>query len=43
MDNQFTLFDILPDDDPTKNTFISQESTDWKWSLGGGAIRRKMV
>ncbi len=36
MDNQFTLFDILPDDDPTKNTFISQESTDWKWSLGGG-------
>lgn len=41
MDNQYSIFDMLPEDDPMRIAFQPQKATDWKWSMRGGAIHRK--
>lgn len=33
MENQYTIFDMLPDDDPMKLAYLPKKSTDWKWSM----------
>lgn len=33
MNNEFSLFDLLPDDDDMKQKFQTKTSTDWKWSM----------
>lgn len=36
MDNQYSIFDMLPEDDPMRIAFQPQKATDWKWSMRGG-------
>lgn len=33
MDNQYSLFDMLPEDDPMRIALQHQKATDWKWSF----------
>ena len=33
MDNQYSIFDMLPEDDPMRIAFQPQKATDWKWSM----------
>lgn len=33
MENQYSIFDMLPDDDPMKLAYQPQKATDWKWSM----------
>ncbi len=33
MENQYSIFDMLPDDDPMKVAYQPKKATDWKWSM----------
>lgn len=33
MENQYSIFDMLPDDDPMKIAYAPKKSIDWKWSM----------
>lgn len=33
MENQYSIFDMLPDDDPMKIAYQPKKATDWKWSM----------
>lgn len=33
MNNEQSIFDLLPEDDKMKNHLVKEKSTDWKWSF----------
>lgn len=33
MNNEQSIFDLLPEDDKMKNHLVREKSTDWKWSF----------
>ena len=43
MDNQYSIFDMLPEDDPMRIAFQPQKATDWKWSMRGGLSTEKRI